>query len=395
MDVVRLDSVTYYPDTLIEGYNSMVWTERFRENGDFEMKTPKVAETRTLLPEGKMLGLLDSKEVMIVETHSIGRDSEGYPELTITGRTVETFLENRVLGHIYHDTPWQVYRLYTPSEFVSLILWNHVVNTTGEDPSRAWITNFPYTAIPQVVTTDSTSRIDTTKTWWLEPGVVYDQLRDILALTELGVRAIRPPGTTGNVMTFDTSRTVSRGTVSKVLTSNIPELRLDVYNGINRTRWQSTVEPVIFHYEAGDIEDPEYLFSIKDYKNLAMVIGSMGTAEIWPDVTPAPDTTVAGFARRTLYVDVGKVDDTMTAPDYLAAITQKGRLELKKHNLTTVFDCAISPLSPYKYGEHYFLGDYVTLLAEYGFESSMIVSEYVRTEDQAGDRGYPGLSTIV
>jgi hypothetical protein len=394
MDVLRLNAVTYYPDALIEGYSSMIWTERNLENGDFEMKTPKVAETRALLPIGSQISLRDTNEIMMVETHSIGRDNNGYSELTVTGRTFETFLENRVLAAAVYNTPWQVYKTYTPSEFVSLLLWNHAVNATGEDPTRAATTKSTYDAIPQVVVTDSTTRIDAAKVWWLESGIVYSTLRDILTLSELGVRSIRPPGTTGNVMTFDVTRTVSRGTVSKASTSNISQIRLDVYNGLDRSRNQGILEPVMFHYDSGHIDDPKYLFSIKEYNNFAIVLGSMQAVEVWPDVTPAPDTTVNGLARRPLYVD-GETVGTMSTPDFVAAMTQKGRLELKKRNQTAVFDGAISPLSPYKYNQHYFLGDKVTLLAEYGYEATMVVSEYIRTEDQSGDRGYPGLSTIV
>lgn len=404
MDVLRLNSSTYLPDTLIEGYTSSIWTERYIGSGDFEIKTPKILDTQSLLPKGSLISLLDSKEVMLVETHSISKDDEGYPELTITGRTLDTFLENRVLISTAYNTPWQVYRAYTPSEFMSLMVWNHLVNASGEDPTRAATTNTAYDRILQIVVTDSTTRVDSTKTWWLESGIVYENLLELLGLSELGLRAIRPSGTAGNVMTFDITRTVSRGTVSKVYTSNLSQLRLDIYHGLDRTRYQSAVEPVMFHYDSGHIDDPEYLFSIKDYRNFAKVSGSYkspGTdttstinIDVWPDVTPAPDTTVSGFARRPLYVDAGDADQ-MNSSDFQASMVQKGRLELKKHNQTTVFDGAISPLSPYKYNQHYFLGDTVTLLAEYGFEASMIVSEYVRTEDQAGDRGYPGLSTIV
>ncbi len=34
---------------------------------------------------------------------------------------------------------------------------------------------------------------------------------------------------------------------------------------------------------------------------------------------------------------------------------------------------------------------FVTVLAEYDFSQTMRVSEYIRTEDAEGDRGYPGL----
>lgn len=394
MDILRLNSVTYAPDALLEGYSSCVWTERYSQSGDFEVKTAKVAETIDLLPIGSLVSVRDQNETMMVETHSIDRNSEGYPELTITGSSFDTFFKNRVLTALVYNTPWQVFRTYTPSEFVSLIMWNSGVNTTGEDPTRAATTNQAKDGIPLVVVTDSTTRVDTNKVWWQESGIVYDQLRDILVLVDLGIRTLRPQNSTGYVMTYDVTRTATRGTVSKTLTSDISQLRLDVFNGVDRTRNQTAVPTVAFRYDSGDIENPKYLFSNKEYKNFATVVGSKGTNDIWPDTTPAPDTTIAGLARRPLFVDGGEVDAAMTAPDYLAAMTQKGRLELKKYNQLSVFDGAISPLSQYKYNTDYGLGDRVTLMAEYDFEASMIVSEYVRTEDQSGDRGYPGLSTI-
>ena len=97
MEVLRLNPTTYLPDSLVEGYTSMIWTERYLENGEFEMKTPKVSETKALIPENSMLSLLDTQEVMFVETHSIGRDSNGISELTVKGRTFETFLQKLYL----------------------------------------------------------------------------------------------------------------------------------------------------------------------------------------------------------------------------------------------------------------------------------------------------------
>jgi len=192
-------------------------------------------------------------------------------------------------------------------------------------------------------------------------------------------------------MTFDTSRTTNRGVVTKTTTNNISQLRLDVYNGLDRTRHQSDREPVMFHYDSGHIDEPEYLFSSKDLKNMAVVNTSLGTVMVWPDITPAPNQNVSGLARRSLFLDGGKPGDDMLYNDFMLAVTQKARIELTKHNRALLFDGAISAVTPYKYNSEYFLGDKVTLLAQYGFEESMIVSEYIRTEDAEGDRGYPGL----
>lgn len=390
MDVVRLDA-SYWPDSMVEGYTSMIWTERHQTCGEFELKTPKVEQTRTLLPEGTAISLLDSHEAMFVESHTIGQDSDGHPELTLTGRTLETFLENRIIMPTIYGEKWQVYRQYTPSEMISLLIWMHLQNQTGEDPTRAATTMDQRVAISQFVTTDSTTMTQTAISWSLEAGVVYDIILDFLTLSNLGLRTSRPINGYGNLMSFDTSRTVSRGTPTKTYSGSLNgSVYVDVYNGLDRTRNQSDRDAVIFHYDSGHIDDAAYLFSIKEFKNEAAINSSLGTTFVLADLDPPIVPPLSGINRRSMYID-GGTKGSMSDSDFLAAITQKAKIELKKHNRAALFDGTISPLSPYKYNTHYALGDKVTLLAEYGYEAQMIVSEYVRTEDLEGDRGYPGL----
>ncbi len=390
MDVVRLNSDSYLPELLVEGYSSMIWTERFFTNGDFNMVTPKIAETRALIPEGSHIGLLDSPEVMRVETHDVKVNDDGIPELTITGRTFETFLENRTATGVYKE-PWSTYKNYKPSELIAYFLWNYLVNTTNQDPSRVGQTKDSRDAIAHLVVTNSVTFAETALSWSLEEGDIYTQLKNVLGLGLLGVRNIRPPGTAGYVTSFDTSGGGTRGDVSKTLVPDISDMRLDVFNGLDRTRFQSDREAIIFHYESGHIDSPSYLFSIADFKNQALVSSDIGNFDVWPETGTTPPSTIpAGLNRRLLYVDGGTQGDADTGI-FTQSIIQKGMIELAKHNRKVLFDGAISPVSPYKYGEQYSLGDAVSLIAQYGFEAEMIVAEYVRTEDLNGDRGYPTL----
>lgn len=390
MDVVRLDS-SYLPDGLIEGYRSMIWAERYFTNGDFELVTPKIEATRAVLPEGSFISLLDSKEVMRVETHAIKVNERGVPELNLTGRTTETFLENRTALGLYRE-PWNSMKNWTTAEVLAYYLWTYMVETAGQDPSKVGGTHNSNDDIANIVVTDSSTLVEVAKAWSLQEGEVYAQLKDILTLGMLGIRGIRPPGTTGNVVTFDTSGGGTRGDISRTSVPDISGLRLDVYNGLDRTRFQSIREPVIFHYDAGHINSPSYLFSIKDWKNVAMVSSSIGNTEVWPETgTTPPGTPPTGLDRRVLYVDGGTQGDTLLA-DFTASVIQKGMVELAKHIRRILFDGAIAPDSPYIYGRDYALGDQVSLIAKYGFEAEMLVAEYVRTEDSAeGDRGYPTL----
>lgn len=389
MDVLKLDD-SYLPGPLIEGYTSMIWTERYFADGDFQMVTPKIKETKDLIPEGSLITLRDSKYVMQVETHNIEVSQQGIPQLKVEGRTLETHLENRAIVGT-HGEPWLTLKSYDTADIASLLLWTYLVDTSGQDASRAGGTHDVDDAIANLVITDSSTITDTPQQWSLQEGEVYKQFRDILALSKVGVRAIRPPGTSGNVVTFDTSGGGTRGDVSKVLSSDIYALRLDVFNGLDRTRFQEDREPVIFHYESGHIDSPKYLFSIKNFKNLALVTSSLGVTEVWPETgTTPPSTPPTGLDRRVLYVDGGTQGDALLA-DFTASVIQKGMIELAQHNRMIVFDGAISAVSPYKYGVHYFLGDDVSVLAQYGFEAEMTVAEYVRTQDINGDRGYPAL----
>jgi hypothetical protein len=172
---------------------------------------------------------------------------------------------------------------------------------------------------------------------------------------------------------------------------------MDIYNGLDKTYFQTARPPVIFHYESGHIDSASYLYSHKEHKSMAVVATSQGPVEVWPDTTPPPDTTISGRNRKVLYLDGGTVSPAFRstyAATWQDPYIQKGRAELQKHNIVRMFDGAISPVSPYIYRKDYSLGDVVTLMAQFGFEDSMLVSEYIRTFDTDGDRGYPGLSSI-
>ena len=341
MDVLRLDATSYRPDEIVEGYSSMIWTERQDKNGEFQLKTTKVSETRDLIPEDSLITLLDSSEVMIVETHSIAKNSDNAPELTVSGRTFETFLSNRAIT-LKEDTA-----SYTTSEVIAYLLDQAVVSAANAKDD-----------LPNVSVTDSTTISDVAKVWTLDPKDIYALVTEFLPLAALGLRIIRP-------------------------TVDGDPLRMDIYNGLDRSKAQVYRDPVIFHYNSGHIEDPSYLFSNKDYKNFALVRAASGLLEVWPGDNVEPTPAPTGRDRKAIFVDAS------SSPD--AEAIQKGQVELKKHNKAVLFDGAISPISPYKYGVEYSLGDIVTLSAEYGFEASMLVTEYVRTEDQDGDRGYPTL----
>lgn len=385
MEVLRLNPTTYMPDAIIEGYNSMIWTERYQDPGDFELKTPLVTQTWNLLPELSFISLRDSKEVMFVEDHSIGRDSEGWPELTITGRTLDAYFENReVLGD--YQKKHKMAQIYSLAEAALVVIWNSFINDTGQDVMHADARGLSvYGVLPGVVVSDSTTLVSFIRRRWTHKDSASEPIFRFIRRGRLGVRMIRPNSLNANIVTVS-STLGNKGIITRNLVANTSLLRFDLFNGVDRSREQSINEPVIFHFDSGHIDDPKYLFSIKNEKNRIRVTSSVGDQLFYRD-----GIINTGFDRRHLIHDVGTPGTDESVTEFQADFDSFAEEALDEHDRVNLIDGEISLQAPYKYGTHYSLGDKVTLLAEYDIEQTMMVGEYVRTEDIAGDRGYPGL----
>lgn len=363
--------------------SSKIWSERYASAGDFQFKTHRVDETLELLPEGSLIALRDSEEVMWVESNSIA-DSDKGPELTITGRSFETFLENRVaLGPTYQK-PWAMKRPYSTLGALMTYIWNSVVNPTSLDVTidSVWAHNNKNN-IPNLRVSNSSTLVEAQSIWWLQSGIVYTSVLDFLSLGTLGLRNIRPVSTNAKIINV-----LSNGDINQVLTANIPQLRIDIYNGTDRTKNQSVVDKVIFNFDQGHMDSPSYLFSTKEYINHAVVQSSIGISHTYV----GDDDTRTGFDRRSTWIDGGTKDAETPWSSFEVQQKRKGKVELNARRKTKLIDAVVNPFSPYIYGEDYFLGDKITVMGERGFNQTMMVSEYVRTEDKTGETGVPTLA---
>lgn len=422
MDVFRLGpagSIDYIPDMLIEGYDSMIWTERFQTPGEFELKTPRVKETLDLLPEMTLISTRESKEVMMVENRLIEQDESGNWTLTVSGRSVTAFLEHRHVEGPYSKRR-KLARKYSATGALSVLIWNVIDNHTNKDVTREG--DFVWTdkdKIPNVSVSESVPVTGDLRNWWVEEGPLYPQLDKIMLRGELGLRTIRPTPNSGNMTKVSIeSALASRGDIIRTLVVNPTSLRFDIYEGLDRSHTQTSNPVVGFNYIQGDIDNDKYLFSNQDYKTACEVMTGVGGK----DVYRSGDATLSGWARRVMSFDGGepeykkekptypgknasnteqtKYDDDLAEwknnkaaidAEFLVDVEDDAIRALKKQRRVKLFSGDISPLAPYAYNTHYKLGDYVTLYGAYSQTERMVVSEYVRTEDAEGDRGYPGL----
>ena len=96
MEITILDK-NLTPVAIMDTYESFIWTDRYRECGDFELYTPMTDDILTYIKQDYYLCNRDSEHVMIIESLRISSDTESGNYLTVTGRSLESILDRRIV----------------------------------------------------------------------------------------------------------------------------------------------------------------------------------------------------------------------------------------------------------------------------------------------------------
>lgn len=82
---------------VIDTYESMIWTDRYNSYGDFEIFFAMDTQLLQYLKEDYYLWLKDSEHCMIIEDIKINADTEEGNHFIVTGRSLESILERRII----------------------------------------------------------------------------------------------------------------------------------------------------------------------------------------------------------------------------------------------------------------------------------------------------------
>lgn len=353
MGLFKLNPSTFLESDVIEGWSSLIWTERYTDAGDFTLITPDIEKTRALIPEGSLLAIDGSREVMSVENSEI-KKTEGKGEiLTVTGRTFETILEARaVLNGVAPVT-------FIRTGATAALLLIQLNAITGASNSSDVIPNVTAGVTIGATLPSESYRFD-------QQSDVYSKMIEILRGDNLGIKNVRP------------------------LTSGALDIR--IYDGKDRTSDNTAGNTkVILDYTRGDLVEGSYLFTNKDYRNIAYVNSPIGFRVV---AAPGVSTAISGYARRVLHVDASDLTDP--GSDTVAtALNKRGKVELAAHNKRAFLDGKMSLSAKYKYGTDYNLGDKLTAKGRYKILQDMFVTEYIRSWAESGEfTSYPTLTQI-
>ncbi len=370
MDVLKFTNPTHSTlleqGELINNLKTKMWIERYRDISDFEFVANADTMMHLILPIGSLISHTESAEVMVVENHEIKEESGKETEIKITGRSFESFLENRIVGsNKFWPNPGVVsdeYMLWAAlswEQAVTLIT-NHIDITQVIDPKDAILNIKVITDV--IGTGDFVSRP-------IKRGDVYSRLLELMQVDDLGIKTVRPG-------------------VRSPLGFTDPNMAIVIHRGEDLT------QEVAFSYATGEIQSADYLWSNKKLKNAALVIGK------WIEIVVKDASD--GYDRRMMLVNAADIDESFVdAPgagdrvNIVLAMEARGQAVLAaQKEIVLVNTVPTRDSTVYKYREHYGVGDIITVDGQYNKTSSMRISEYVEMEDETGESGYPTLTAI-
>ena len=369
MELYVLDSLLRRV-VLFEGYISLIWTERYNEEGEFEIVVADSREARSLFVYGAMLALKGSTAVMKVETSNASTDDEGRSVYTIKGRSLESLLRARYSYDILasSDTTGVLTLTGKPIDIVKQLFDDSVrnggVSVSDKIPFLQPSVYLPVGNIPEPEDIISTE---------IKAGPLYEPIASISQEYHTGFRFVR-----------------------RDMAADPAQLYFETYMGNDRTTSQnvgvtapSGVPNVVsFSTKMETLANVTELTSIAEYYNVAYVVAKYGSTIVYAD---GADDSTAGFERSVMWVDATDLEEPAGAA-LNALMLRRGQEALAAQRIVIAVDGEIPENSTYVYGTDYGLGDLVEISNGNGSTTNMRVTEHIYVSDEEGNRSYPTLT---
>lgn len=352
----------------VKGFSSLMWIERYRNSGEFTITAPVSSSLRQKLPLGSLISHTDTQELMIVESHEISDTVNGEVNIVITGRSFETFMENRTLSYFGATWPGQplspepapkTYNFSFPGKVAA-----HLVDLIEShcrvhfDAVRLQhITN-----LRAVSTVPTSVGVETTRELKIQD--LYSAVIELLSIDDLGIKSVRPGPMSGLPLSTD--------------------IGFIIHQGLDRTK------DVAFDHASGDIQNGQYLWSIKQKKNSAVVSGEnyrvfqLGVGDDLP----------YGYFLRTGFLDASDIATGNSGVDQVALV-DRATSYLSTNKEKNIARVEVNPtINRLRYRKDYSVGDLVAVTGNYDTAGVMRVVEHVEIIDKTGHSNYPTLEAI-
>lgn len=330
---------------IVDAASSIIWANRYRQCGDFEIVVPATAAMIDLLQapaetEDRFVVRPDDDMVGMIENVQTGTDEESGDFLIVTGRCCRSILARR-------------------------IVWDQTtINSTVENGLRKLVTDA-----------------------FISPAIAerkYERLT--LAPARGYTEKLQAQYTGDNILEVHEAVCAANNYGFKVSRGEGNTLELGFYKGVDRTMGQRENPRVIFSEEYDNLRATTYTMDKTEYKTVALVAGEgEGTARRRRVVNRLVDNS--GLHRRELFVDARDVssnDGEISDTEYNAQLDDRGATTLSEAPIVRSMEGQIKPGQMYTYKVDYYLGDFVTTVNKYGMQVDAQVLEVVEVWDENG-----------
>lgn len=370
MEIYTLDS-NFREQELVDKFESAIWTERYKGDGDFKIIVPVSQEMLSILSKGTLMLCKGSNQPMILETRDIKDDLLEVAGVTLTqwlnNRIIRTTNDPKVREYVETGQPGAII-LYLAQKFAMPSNYNN--GTIDVGIASAITTKFPIPGLVQGAYDTSGASVDIS----IPFGPLYDPMKQIADTYDIGIAIWL-----------------------SYATPTLFQLVFETYIGENRTSDQSTNPVIQFSKEMNTFVNIHDLESIVDHRNYLIVFPSSdvpvgytngpGIIDVSNAATGFDFKVFQGFADRL-------PEGSPTNTQIYNALIEQAKIEKNARKIVQLVDGEIVQLSGVKYGEDYFLGDIVEAVGNTGVVQQARVTEYIRSQDPAGEKSYPTLTFL-
>lgn len=336
MDIYVLDK-SLNEMGIIDTYVSLIWTQRYYTEGDFELYIRADNKAMSLLKEDFFLIRDDTDSAMIIKNINLKTDIEKGDFFVITGKCTKSIVRKRIVWNqtvLSGKAEDGIYRLINEN-IISPEIQERKISNFLLGTSHGWSEEYS-----QQITGQN----------------LADVIPDILKQFGWGYK-----------VSIDLSAKA---------------YKFELYKGKDNG--------VDFSTDFDNLITSDYTYNSDEYANIALVAGEgEGVNRRTQTVGDSQ-----GMERIECFVDARNIssnDGAIAESEYNDLLKQSGVIALAAKQKKEGFNAEINPNMTYKYKEDYNLGDICHVVNDYGIEADVRITEII---ESFSDAGYTVLPTF-
>lgn len=336
---------------IVENIRSLIWTIRYSAYGDFELRISPNNAALQSIKEERYLIISDDDTLMFIEQIEIVRERDDHVIL-VTGRSFTSILFRRIVTTDYNNPP------------NSLSLLQAHINAAFITPPN-----------------DANKKVPNLTQGWSPTGLPN---REAYEYTFKGKN------------TYEVTKSIcdDLNLGFRITTDGAKQHRFQVYQGSDHTI--TSLQPVVFSNEMGNLVSSRYLSSTKSYYNYAYIDPKPQDSVSTIQQSSIESPHAAGIRRREIYIDGSSlVQAGWTGTQLIQRSWTLGDQTLRYSPRTFIFEAEPETKIGPQFGIDYLLGDTITFNSDIkGLYATYRVIEFVRSYTSAGTTMYPTFAAV-